>query len=129
MQMTGGDQQFFISVMGQEYGPYTQAHLREMMMNQQIKQGETIARLASDGSQWFPLTHIPGVVSDRNWLTALLLSFFVGFLGVDRFYLGHIGLGILKLLTCGGIGIWSLIDFILIAVDNLRDKEGLPLRR
>jgi TM2 domain-containing membrane protein YozV len=52
-----------------------------------------------------------------------------GALGNDRFYVGHIGLGILKLITCGGLGIWALIDIILIAVDRIRDKDGLPLRR
>lgn len=50
-----------------------------------------------------------------NWLLALLMSIFFGELGVDRFIMGHIGLGILKLLTGGGFGIWWLIDVILIA--------------
>lgn len=63
----------------------------------------------------------------KSWLAALLLSLFVGSLGVDRFYLGYIGLGILKLLTLGGCGIWSLIDFILIATDNMTDAKGRPL--
>ncbi len=50
-----------------------------------------------------------------NWLLTLLMSIFFGSLGVDRFIMGHIGLGILKLLTGGGFGIWWLIDLILIA--------------
>lgn len=50
-----------------------------------------------------------------NWVLALLLSIFFGSLGVDRFIMGHIGLGILKLVTFGGFGIWWLIDLILIA--------------
>jgi TM2 domain-containing membrane protein YozV len=58
---------------------------------------------------------------------ALLLSFFLGGLGVDRFYLGYTGLGIVKLLTCGGAGIWALIDFILIAVNKTKDANGNPL--
>jgi TM2 domain-containing membrane protein YozV len=48
----------------------------------------------------------------KNWIVALLLSFFIGPFGADRFYLGCIGTGILKLLTFGGFGIWALIDFI-----------------
>ena len=45
---------------------------------------------------------------------SLILSILVGSLGVDRFYVGNIGLGILKLITCGGLGIWWLVDIFLI---------------
>ncbi len=65
----------------------------------------------------------------KNWLLALLLSVFLGALGVDRFYLGYITLGILKLLTAGGFGIWYIIDVILIAVDRLPDAQGRPLSK
>ena len=63
----------------------------------------------------------------RKFLTALLLSIFLGSLGVDRFYLGYVGLGILKLLTWGGCGIWWLIDLILIATKELKDSNGNEL--
>ena len=65
----------------------------------------------------------------KDWLTALLLSIFLGQLGVDRFYMGYIGLGVLKLLTGGGCGIWWLVDVILIATDSLKDAKGRPLRK
>ena len=56
-----------------------------------------------------------------------MLSVIVGTLGVDRFYLGKIGTGILKLITFGGLGVWTIIDIILIAVKKLDDKEGFKL--
>lgn len=63
----------------------------------------------------------------KDWLTTLLLAIFLGGLGVDRFYTGHTGLGVVKLLTCGGLGIWSIIDIILVATGKYTDKNGNPL--
>ena len=69
----------------------------------------------------------PAAPQGKDWLVALLLSIFLGSLGVDRFYLGYVGLGIVKLLTCGGAGIWWLIDLILIAAGKMKDKAGNPV--
>lgn len=80
-----------------------------------------------DSSFPVPVSSIPGVFSSKSYMTALLLSIFLGGLGVDRFYLGYTGLGIVKLLTFGGCGIWSLIDLVLIAMRNLNDSDGNPL--
>ena len=65
----------------------------------------------------------------KDWLVALLFSFFLGTLGVDRFYLGYTTLGILKLVTFGGCGIWWTIDLILIITGNLPDAQGRPLKK
>lgn len=50
-----------------------------------------------------------------NWIFTLIMSIIFGTLGVDRFIMGHVGLGLLKLITAGGFGVWWLIDVILIA--------------
>ncbi len=65
----------------------------------------------------------------KSWVTALILSILLGSLGVDRFYLGYIGLGILKLVTLGACGVWSLVDIILIATNKMKDAQGNELEK
>lgn len=64
-------------------------------------------------------------VIQKKWLTAFCLSLFLGGLGVDRFYLGKTGTGILKLITFGGLGLWTLIDLIQITFKNVPGIEWI----
>lgn len=66
-------------------------------------------------------------VSNKSFLVTWLLSLLVGVFGVDRFYLGKVGTGLLKLFTFGGLGIWALVDLILVLTNKQRDSRGLLL--
>jgi TM2 domain-containing membrane protein YozV len=120
-------QNFFIQLMGQEQGPYDFATLQQMVRAGQVRH-DTLIRQDAPGAMAFLAKDAPGLFSTKEWLIALLLSVFLGTLGVDRFYVGHIGLGVLKLITCGGFGIWALIDIFLFALRKVNDASGLPLR-
>lgn len=60
----------------------------------------------------------------RHYLAAFFLSFTWGMFGVDRFYLGKVGTGIVKLLTFGGVGLWATIDLVVIMSGTMKDKQG-----
>ena len=62
--------------------------------------------------------------ADSRWLTVLLLCWFLGVLGIHRFYVGKTGTALLMLFTLGGCGIWAFVDFILIIMGKFTDKEG-----
>ena len=68
-------------------------------------------------------------ISPKSRLVALLLCFFLGTLGIHRFYVGKIGTGILMLITLGVFGIWTFIDLIIIIVGAFKDKQGLRVFR
>ncbi|MCT7950467.1 TM2 domain-containing protein [Ancylothrix sp. C2] len=65
--------------------------------------------------------------SPKSKAAALLLCFFLGVLGIHRFYMGYVTIGVIQLLTGGGFGIWWIIDFILLVLDNLPDSKGRSL--
>lgn len=65
----------------------------------------------------------------KSWGVTLVLSIFLGWAGVDRFYLGYTGLGLIKLFTCGGFYIWWLIDIVRIATNSLLDASGKKLAK
>ncbi|MDD2385526.1 MAG: NINE protein [Bacteroidales bacterium] len=70
-------------------------------------------------------------VSDKEKNTALILcvlAYVIQIHGIHRFYTGHIGIGIIQLLTWGGCGIWTLVDLIQIASGNFKDAEGRLLK-
>ena len=119
---------FIVQRMGSEEGPFSVIDLQMQARAGYLKPNAMVRRADGTGS-WFIVGDIPGVFSDKEWLTALIISFFVGVLGIDRFYLGYTGLGVLKLITFGGCGIWALIDLIRIATGDLKDANGLPLKR
>lgn len=80
--------------------------------------------LEADDSKWMPLS----CLQLKSPFTALILSIFCGTLGIDRFYLGQTGLGVAKLLTCGGLGIWAIVDLFLI-MNATRDINFEKLQR
>jgi hypothetical protein len=66
----------------------------------------------------------PEAQGNRSWIAAVLLCFFLGGLGIHRFYLGYTWQGVVQLFTAGGCGIWVLIDFIRILTKDLGPKDG-----
>jgi TM2 domain-containing membrane protein YozV len=68
-------------------------------------------------------------VQRYDWLTTLLLCFFLGGFGVHSFYTKKTAIGVAQLLTLGGCGIWALVDLIMIITEGYRDGNGNPLVR
>ena len=126
--MTTGNnkQQWLVQVPGQPDSPVDTftwsawAKTKVIQPDTQVTDTET--------NRTFAASQIPGVFSDKEFIIALLFSIFLGYLGIDRFYMGQVGMGIGKLLTGGGCGVWWLIDVILIATRSSNDSAGRPLK-
>ncbi len=73
-----------------------------------------------------PVTGEP--YSDKSKVVAGLLQIFLGGFGAGRWYLGDTGMALGQLFTCGGLGIWALIDGIMMLTGKVKDKFGRPLR-
>ena len=67
-------------------------------------------------------------VSEKNFVSTLILCVLLGGLGVHRFYVGKVGTGIFMLLTLGGLGIWALVDLIRIAIQKFEDGDGAVIK-
>ena len=81
---------------------------RKLPENQVALLRERLLKVGED--KWFTISSI----QFKDPTIALIISLFLGSLGIDRFYLGHVGLGVIKLLTCGGCGSWTLIDWFTV---------------
>ena len=114
-----------VRIPGQPENPVDTATLQNWAKSGFVKPDTMVTEVATGYA--YQARQIPGIFSSKSYVTALLLSFFFGVFGVDRFYLGHVGVGLGKLFTFGGLGIWALIDFILVATKNVKDSQGVPL--
>jgi len=73
---------------------------------------------------------MPENASEKDWLTTLLLNVFLCYVGAHRFYVGKIGTGVLMLLFWWAtLGIWNLVDLIMIICEKFKDKEGKLVMR
>ena len=124
-QMNQSSSTWTVRIPGQPENPVDTATLQNWAKSGFVKPDTMVTEVATGYA--YQARQIPGIFSSKSYVTALLLSFFFGVFGVDRFYLGHVGVGLGKLFTFGGLGIWALIDFILIATKNVKDSQGVPL--
>jgi TM2 domain-containing membrane protein YozV len=119
-------QQWLVQVPGQPDSPVDTFTLSAWAKTKVIQPDTQVTD--TETNRTFAASQIPGVFSDKEYIIALLFSIFLGYLGIDRFYMGQVGMGIGKLLTGGGCGVWWLIDIILIATRSSNDSVGRPLK-
>jgi len=126
--MTTGSnkQQWLVQIPGQPDTPVDTFTLSAWAKTKVIQPATQVTDIETNRT--FAASQIPGVFSDKEYIIALLFSIFLGYFGIDRFYMGQVGLGIGKLLTGGGCGVWWLIDIILIATRSSNDSAGRPLK-
>ena len=86
-----------------------------------VPQATAGVQVFPDGKPMFTATGEPA--STKSRMVAALLCFFLGGIGIHRFYVGKVGTGILMIITLGGLGVWVLIDFIMILVGAFRDID------
>jgi len=126
MALSNSDEKWLVQIPGQPDTPVNTSTLNSWARMKMIKPDSQV--LDIQNKRTYSASQIPGVFSDKEYIIALLFSIFLGYFGIDRFYMGQVGIGIGKLLTLGGCGIWYLIDIILIATRSSNDSTGLPLK-
>lgn len=126
MAFGNGKQQWLVQIPGQPDSPVDTFTLATWAKTKVIRPDTQV--LDVDTDRTYLASQIPGVFSEKEFLVAVLFSIFLGYFGVDRFYMGQVGMGIGKLLTFGGCGIWYLVDIILIATRSSNDSLGRPLK-
>ena len=117
--------QYYVQIPGMHGQTFSFDQLSSMAVQRVLKPGSLVQVVGEP--YWSPASAVPGVFSEKSYIAAMILAWFLGVFGVDRFYLGYTGIGLAKLFTFGGLGIWALIDFILIALRRVPDREGKPL--
>jgi hypothetical protein len=91
------------------------------------QQEQPIPLAAPSMQPYAPQNAGSALVSDKSFVATWLFAWLLGFFAVDRFYLGKVGTGLLKLFTFAGFGIWWLVDLIIVLAGGQRDKQGRKL--